>query len=90
MKNLRDSAQTPTDAQTWLQVSQATGAKFDDYIAETSPAGMATDLSYVKQLAAEGIAVALILVRRPALEVSAKPVDWALALLDGPLRAMPT
>src|ERR1700709_1152873 len=55
VKNLRDSAQTPTDAQTWLQVSQATGAKFDDYIAETSPAGMATDLSYVKQLAAEGI-----------------------------------
>ena len=28
--------------QTWLQVAQATGAKFDDYIAETSPAGMTT------------------------------------------------
>jgi serralysin len=55
VKNLRDSAQTPTDAQTWLQVAQATGAKFDDYIAETSPAGMTTDLSYVKQLASEGL-----------------------------------
>src|ERR1700709_1101414 len=55
VKNLRDSAQTPADAQTWLQVSQATGAKFDDYIAETSPSGMSTDLSYVAQLASEGI-----------------------------------
>jgi hypothetical protein len=53
--NLRDSAQSPADAQTWLQVAQATHAKFDDYIAETSPAGMAADLSYVSQLAAEGI-----------------------------------
>src|ERR1700709_1768778 len=55
VKNLRDSAQTPADAQTWLQVAQATGAKFDDYIAETSPSGMSTDLSYVNQLASEGI-----------------------------------
>ena len=55
VKNIRDSAETATDAQTWLQVSQATGAKFDDYIAETSPAGMSVGLSYVKQLAAEGI-----------------------------------
>ena len=52
---IRDSAETATDAQTWLQVAQATGAKFDDYIAETSPAGMAQDLSYVTQLAQEGI-----------------------------------
>src|ERR1700733_9982183 len=52
---IRDSAETATDAQTWLQVAQATGAKFDDYIAETSPSGMSTDLSYVKQLASEGI-----------------------------------
>ena len=40
---------------TWLQVAQATGAKFDDYVAETSPAGMLTDLGYVNQLASEGI-----------------------------------
>ena len=55
LKNLRDSAQTSTDAQTWLQVAQATGAKFDDYIAEASPDGMAYDLSLVHELASEGI-----------------------------------
>ena len=53
--NLRDSAQSPGDATLWQQVAQATGAKFDDYIGETSPAGMSTDLSYVTQLANEGI-----------------------------------
>jgi hypothetical protein len=53
--NLRDSAETATDATTWLQVAQATGAKFDDYIAETSPAGMTTDLGFVQQLAQEGL-----------------------------------
>jgi hypothetical protein len=52
---IRDSAQTATDAQTWLQVAQATGAKFDDYIAETSPAGMQTDLGFVQALAQSGI-----------------------------------
>ncbi len=52
---IRDSAQSATDAQTWLQVAQATGAKFDDYIGETSPAGMLTDLGYVQQLAQEGV-----------------------------------
>jgi hypothetical protein len=55
VKIIRDSAETATDGQTWLAVSQATGAKFDDYIAETSPAGMATDLGYVRQFAKEGI-----------------------------------
>ena len=55
VKIIRDSAETATDAQTWLQVAQATDAKFDDYIAEASPAGMATDLGYVTQLAQEGI-----------------------------------
>ena len=55
MTIIRDSAETATDAQTWLQVAQATGAKFDDYIAETSPAGMQQDLSYVTQLAQEEI-----------------------------------
>ena len=54
LKNLRDSAQTATDANTWQQVAQATGAKFDDYIAETSPAGMSTDLGFVTQLAHRG------------------------------------
>jgi hypothetical protein len=52
---IRDSAQSPTDAANWLAVAQATGAKFDDYIGENSPAGMATDLTYVQQLAKEGI-----------------------------------
>src|ERR1700755_2453046 len=55
LKNIRDSAQTATDVQTWLQVSQATGAKFDDYIAEPSPAAMTTDLGFVTQLAGEGV-----------------------------------
>jgi hypothetical protein len=55
VKNIRDSAESPTDAQSWLVVAGATGAKFDDFVAETSPAGMATDLSYVAQLASEGI-----------------------------------
>src|ERR1700722_103250 len=56
---IRDSAETAIDAQTWLQVAKATGAKFDDYIAETSPAGMATDLGFVRQLAQEGILTSL-------------------------------
>jgi protein-S-isoprenylcysteine O-methyltransferase Ste14 len=38
----------------------------------------ATWVNYL-QLAAEGIAVVLILLRRPALEVSSKPIDWGLA-----------
>lgn len=59
VKIIRDSAETATDAQTWLAVAQATGAKFDDYIAETSPAGMQTDLSYITQLAQEGILSAI-------------------------------
>jgi len=53
--NLRDSAQAAGDATLWQQVAQATGAKFDDYIAETSPSGMRMDLSHVAQLAGEGI-----------------------------------
>lgn len=55
VKNIRDSAESAADARSWLLVAQAAHAKFDDYIAETSPAGMATDLSYVAQLASEGI-----------------------------------
>jgi hypothetical protein len=53
--NIRDSAQNASDATAWQQVSLATGAKFDDFIAQTSPAGMTTDLSFVQQLAQEGI-----------------------------------
>jgi hypothetical protein len=59
VKIIRDSAEVATDAQAWLQVAQATGAKFDDYIAETSPAGMQTDLGLVPQLAQEGILASL-------------------------------
>jgi hypothetical protein len=55
LTNLRDSAQTASDATLWQQIAQTTGAKFDDYIAETSPAGMTTDLGFVSQLASEGI-----------------------------------
>ena len=55
IENIRDSAQTASDASAWLQVANATGAQFDDYIGETSPAGMATDLGFVSQLAQEGI-----------------------------------
>ena len=32
--NIRDSAQLGADVATWLQVAQATGAKFDDYIGQ--------------------------------------------------------
>ena len=53
--NVRDSAEAASDAQVWLEVSQATGVKFDDYIAETSQAGMQTDIGYIAQLADEGI-----------------------------------
>jgi hypothetical protein len=53
--NVRDSAQVASDAQTWLEVSQATGVKFDDYIAETSQAGMQTDIGFMTQLADEGV-----------------------------------
>ncbi len=55
VKNLRDSAQQGGDAQSWLQISQATGAKFDDFIGQVSPAGMATGLAFMAQLAGEGI-----------------------------------
>ncbi len=55
IKNIRDSVQTAADATTWLQVANATGAKFDDYIAATSPAGMTTDLGFATQLAQAGI-----------------------------------
>jgi hypothetical protein len=55
VKIIRDSDENPADAQSWLAVAQATGAKFDDYIPETSVAGMQTDLGYIQTLAQEGI-----------------------------------
>src|SRR3954453_17359358 len=55
VKNIRDSAASIYDAQTWLHVANATQAKFDDYIGETSPAGMVQGLGYFGALAAEGI-----------------------------------
>lgn len=55
LKNLRDSAQNPADDQTWAAVSTATGAKFDDYIGEGSPALMQQDLGYLPGVAQEGI-----------------------------------
>jgi hypothetical protein len=55
VKNLRDSPEAASDAQTWLQVSQATGAKFDAYTPEGSPANMTASLNLMPQLASEGI-----------------------------------
>ena len=55
VSNLRDSAQSPEDISLWQQISQATGARFDDYIGETSPGGMQDDLSYVPQLGEAGV-----------------------------------
>lgn len=54
IENLRDSAAVSSDLTTWQQVAQATGAKFDDYIGETSPSGMSGYLNLMPQLANEG------------------------------------
>ena len=55
LTNLRDSPSNPGDIGLFQQVAQATGAKFDAYIGETSPGGMSTELGYIQQLAHEGI-----------------------------------
>ncbi len=58
IKNLRDSANNPNDLGangSWQQIANATGAKFDDFMTEGSPAADIRDLSYVNQLAAQGI-----------------------------------
>ncbi len=58
IKNLRDSADNPNTLGvngTWQQVANATGAKFDDYMTEGSPTSDQTDLSYISQLASQGI-----------------------------------
>ena len=58
LKNLRDSPQSPADVGangTWLQVAMATGAKFDAYIPEGSPADMQASLNLMPQLASQSI-----------------------------------
>ena len=55
VNNIRDSAANASDLQSWQQVAQATGAKFDDFIGQTSPSGMQTELALMPQLAQEGI-----------------------------------
>ena len=55
VRNVRDSAQNPADLTSWMQVAQATGVRFDDYMPEGSPAAMQNALSLVNQLASEGI-----------------------------------
>jgi hypothetical protein len=55
LPNVRDSAGSASVLQTWQQVAQATGVKFDDYIGETSVAGMQSALAAIPQFAAAGI-----------------------------------
>src|SRR5690242_4609659 len=55
LTNLRDSPQNPADIANWLHIAQATGAKFDAYIPEGSPASMQASLALIPKLAAEGI-----------------------------------
>jgi Ca2+-binding RTX toxin-like protein len=58
VKNLRDSADNPNTVGpngTWQQIANATGAKFDDYMTEGSPASDIADLGYARQLGAQGI-----------------------------------
>ena len=58
VKNLRDSPESNADIGAtglWQQVANATGAKFDAYIPEGSPAGMTNSLSLMTTLAAQGI-----------------------------------
>ena len=55
VKNIRDSAQPGPDERSWQQIAQATGAKFDDYIGQTSPAGMAVGMAFAAQLSGQGI-----------------------------------
>jgi hypothetical protein len=55
LKNLRDSGGNPADAQTWLQVANATGARFDNYMPEGAPAWLQSTLNLASTLAQEGI-----------------------------------
>lgn len=53
--NVRDSPQNPTDLQTWPQIAQMAGVKFDAYLPEGSPAAMKNTYGLIPQLAATGI-----------------------------------
>src|SRR5260221_10179952 len=58
LKNLRDSADNPNTlgpTGSWQQIANATGAKFDDFMTEGGPSADIRDLSYVNQLASQGI-----------------------------------
>jgi hypothetical protein len=58
VKNLRDSPESTADLGAtglWQRVANATGAKFDAYIAEGSVAGMQTDLNDITTLAGQAI-----------------------------------
>ena len=55
VKRLRDSAGNASDLQTWPQVTKATGAKFDDFIGQTSPADMQAQLALMPSLARAGV-----------------------------------
>jgi hypothetical protein len=58
IKNLRDCPGNAADVGpngTWQQIANATGAKFDAYMTEGSPASDTADLARVSQLAAQGI-----------------------------------
>jgi hypothetical protein len=58
IKNLRDCPGNAADAGpngSWQQIANATGAKFDAYMTEGSPASDMANLARVKELAAQGI-----------------------------------
>ncbi len=58
IKNLRDTPDNPNTvgpSGSWQQIANATGAKFDAYMVEGSPALDVATLDYAKQLAAQGI-----------------------------------
>lgn len=62
VKSLRDDPENPNDIGAngwWQQVANATGAKFDAFLAEGSPAQMEGDLTRAEQLAAQGILSAI-------------------------------
>src|SRR5262252_9414863 len=53
--NFRDSAESQAGTDLLIKVAHDTGMKLDDYIGETSQAGMSSDLSFVSQLAKAGV-----------------------------------
>jgi hypothetical protein len=58
LTNLRDDPENPADVGPngwWQQVADATGAKFDAFLAEGSPSRMMDDLGLATQLAGQGI-----------------------------------